>query len=194
MESLPQEFCSDQEELIDAFTSALFEERVSEEPQCLTPRSMMSRFEIVDPPCSPTPKASIVQKMSSMFKFTFESKSTEESLKVDQNMHNFLESPLTPEMIKSEGFRKVYYGVDLEFEEQRLMDRFKEHLYKNNLFEFIGEKPFEQDHLAIKCIHAEKLNFEKAFEKIRSIQLMEQRMLKHPQNKETTNQILVMNN
>jgi len=129
-----------------------------------------------------------------MFKFTFESKSTEESLKVDQNMHNFLESPLTPEMIKSEGFRKVYYGVDLEFEEQRVMDRFKEYLYKNNLFEFIGEKPFEQDRLAIKCIHAEKLNFARAFEKIRSIQLMEQRMLKYPQNKETINQILVMNN
>lgn len=105
-------------------------------------------------------------------------KTQEKPKENELNLMQLLEmDPLTPSLILSNNSRKIFYATQLLEHEERMLSKFKSFLEKNHLDVLISQEVYEGNMLALRCLHACAGDFNKAFDKIRSVLLWSHRSI-----------------
>ncbi|CAG9336273.1 unnamed protein product [Blepharisma stoltei] len=144
--------------LIQAATNIIWGDDESEDENSLLNRSMSYSFEINDPNG---------KRRSRSIASPRETRRNSQKMFISA-AHKKVQV-MDPEQIMKDGVRKIYSGVKLDPEEERVLSRFKYFLGLSNDEDKIPNSIFEGDLLALKCLNATGRDFQKTLERIKSI-------------------------
>ena len=100
------------------------------------------------------------------------------NLKPELTVQELLDSNSPPtELIFNDQRRKIYFSIQLTEQEERLLYNFKKYLTKKHLEKLLPSEVYEDNLLALRCLQSCAGDFNKAFDKIRSILLWRSRKI-----------------